>query len=90
MTTTAEGTVKEAIRDFLSQHTRRTWEDEQDIFAQGAVSSLFAMQLVVFLEKTFHVVIGGADLQLDNFRTVRTMSTLVSRLQEPAGGGDRG
>jgi methoxymalonate biosynthesis acyl carrier protein len=39
------------------------------------------MELVVYLEKSFDVVIMGSDLRLDNFRTVRAMTVLVCRLQ---------
>lgn len=102
MTTTAKGTPgaetpgtdasaqspQELIGTFLKQHTKISWEADQDIFATGAVSSLFAMQLVVFLEKTFGVSIGGADLRLDNFRTIATMLALVDRLRGVPAGGD--
>ncbi|MFF7652561.1 acyl carrier protein [Streptomyces sp. NPDC007983] len=65
---------------FLEAKTKTTWEADQDIFAVGGMSSLFAMQLVVHLEKTYAVTISGADLMLDNFRTVDTMVRLVRRL----------
>ena len=55
---------------------------DQDLFASGLVSSMFAMELVVFLEQNFGVFIGGADLKLDHFRTVHSMSGLVQRLLE--------
>lgn len=53
-----------------------------DIFAVGGLSSLFAMELVVHLEKTFGISITGADMRLDNFRTVASMVELVTRLGE--------
>ena len=43
---------------------------DQDLFASGVVSSMFAMELVVFLEQSYQVTIIGGDLKLDNFRTV--------------------
>lgn len=48
------------------------------------------MQVVVHLEKTYAVAVRGADLRLDNFRTVRRMAELVARLRESAAGGPRG
>jgi methoxymalonate biosynthesis acyl carrier protein len=38
---------------------------------------MFAMQLVMFLEKTFTVTIEPQDLLLDNFRTVDAMARLI-------------
>jgi methoxymalonate biosynthesis protein len=73
----------EAVNDlleFLESRTGTSWAPDEDLFASGAVSSLFAMELVLHLEKTFAVTIGGEELKLDNFRTVRAMTSLVERL----------
>ncbi len=76
--------IEQRIGAFLEVKTKVTWEREVDLFASGAVSSLFAMELVVFVEGEFGVTVEGADLALDNFRTLRSMSALVTRLR----GGD--
>ncbi|MFF2325846.1 MULTISPECIES: acyl carrier protein [unclassified Streptomyces] len=77
--------IEQRLGEFLETKTKQTWEPEVDLFASGAVSSLFAMELVVFVEGTFGVAVEGADLAMDNFRTVRAMTSLVSRLRS---GGD--
>ncbi|MFF1465776.1 acyl carrier protein [Streptomyces sp. NPDC058330] len=84
---TAEGLEKE-ILDFLAERIKTTIDVDQDLFASGVVSSMFAMQLVVHLEEAYDLAIVGGDLKLDNFRTVQTMTGLVLRLKdtsEPAG-----
>jgi acyl carrier protein len=53
--------------------------DDQDIFALGFVNSLFATELVMFIEGTFGIVIPNEELTLDNFRTVASMAELVAR-----------
>lgn len=52
----------------------------QDIFALGFVNSLFAMELVMFVEKTFGVTVPNDELRIDNFRTATSMAELVGRL----------
>jgi methoxymalonate biosynthesis acyl carrier protein len=80
--------VEADVLRFLESKTKTSWEPDVDLFASGGLSSLFAMELVVYLEQTFGVTITGTDLTLDNFRTVRTMVALVDRLQQaPAGAG---
>ncbi|MFF7247180.1 acyl carrier protein [Embleya sp. NPDC008237] len=79
--------IEQRIGEFLEAKTRATWEPEVDLFASGAVSSLFAMELVVYVEGTFGVAVEGADLAMDNFRTVRAMSSLVTRLRTGGDGG---
>ncbi|MER5704379.1 acyl carrier protein [Micromonospora sp. NPDC002296] len=74
--------VAERISRFLAERTKKTWEPDVDLFDSGGMSSLFAMELVVFLEEAFDIEIAGRDLRLDNFRTVARMTGLVRRLRE--------
>lgn len=55
--------------------------ETEDIFSLGYINSLFAMELVMFVEKTFEVTIPNDELHIDNFRTAATMTELVSRLR---------
>ncbi|MEU6236340.1 acyl carrier protein [Kitasatospora sp. NPDC047058] len=77
---TAE-TLQKEILGFLTERIKTDVELDQDLFASGVVSSMFAMQLVVHLEEAYDIAIVGADLKLDNFRTVVGMSSLVLRLK---------
>ena len=79
--TAAQNPVTDEVLRFLETKTKVRWEVDQDLFTSGVVSSLFAMELVVYLEKTFGVTVLGADLQMANFRTVRAMACLVARLR---------
>lgn len=73
--------TSDTLLAFLEERMKVPWTADADLFASGVVSSLFAMELVVFVEKTFGVTVSGPDLTLDNFRTVRAMTALVDRLQ---------
>ncbi|MER7006048.1 acyl carrier protein [Dactylosporangium sp. NPDC000555] len=83
--TADSGEVEKDILRFLEAQTKRSWDPRVDLFAAGGLSSLFAMQLVVHLEQTHGISIRGADLRLDNFRTVASMVALVYRLRGAAG-----
>ncbi|MFI6579653.1 acyl carrier protein [Embleya sp. NPDC050493] len=82
----ADGIEAELLR-FLARHTGREWTIDADVFGPGGLSSLFAMELVVYLERTYDIAIRGADLRMDNFRTVVRMAELVDRLRQSALGG---
>ena len=58
--------------------------ESADIFSLGYVNSLFAMELVMFIEKTFAITIPNDELRIDNFRTVEAMTSLVGRRQAAA------
>ena len=66
---------------YLGERLKTEVGPTQDLFDTGLVSSMFAMELVVYLEQTFGVAIVGPDLRLKNFRSARTMATLVHRLK---------
>jgi acyl carrier protein len=51
----------------------------EDIFSLGFVNSLFAMELVMFVEKTFGITVPTDELRIDNFRTAQAMTELVDR-----------
>ncbi len=71
---------KTRIKTFLLRYIRNyALEDDSDIFGGGLVNSLFAMQLITFLEKEFAITIENRDLKLDNFRTVNAMADLIER-----------
>lgn len=72
---------KGAIREFIMANIPdRELSDEDDIFRQGLVNSMFVVQLVVFVEKEFDISVGGDDLDFDNFRSVTAVDALVTRL----------
>ncbi|WP_212003872.1 acyl carrier protein [Chitinophaga sp. HK235] len=67
------------IREFLQKRIGQDvqFADTEDIFQLGLVNSLFALELVVFLEKSFDIAVENEDLNLDNFRSVSNMETFI-------------
>jgi methoxymalonate biosynthesis acyl carrier protein len=75
-----EEQIKQTVFRFVERHLRTNGLGEEDaIFASGLVNSLFAMQLVLFVEKEFGIQIENEDLELENFQSVKAISQLVLR-----------
>jgi methoxymalonate biosynthesis acyl carrier protein len=73
--------VQDQILAFIrSRFPQAEISDTEDIFRIGFVNSLFAMELVMFVEKTFGVTVPNDELRMDNFRTAKSMAELVDRL----------
>ncbi len=71
---------KAKIREFVMNHVRDDeLEDDENMFELGYVNSLFAMQLVLFVEKEFGITISREDLDFSNFRSINAISELVAR-----------
>ncbi|MEC4812234.1 MAG: acyl carrier protein, partial [Scytonema sp. PMC 1069.18] len=63
--------IQAKIKEFLSRFFRNhDLQLDEDIFALGFVNSMFAMQLVLFIEQEFKITIDNEDLEFDNFRTI--------------------
>lgn len=71
-------TIKSQTREFIGKFfPSQDLRDGDDIFALGFVNSLFAMQLVMFVEQTFNMTVEDDDLNIDNFRSIDAICNLV-------------
>lgn len=74
--------VKVKVKAFLAQFFGDyELKDNDDIFSSGHVNSLFAMQLITFLENEFKIKIGNEDLDLSNFYTLDAIEMFVTKKQ---------
>lgn len=79
-----QGPAKQRIKEFLAPHFGdHELLDDEDMFSLGYVNSLFAMQLVAFVEQEFHFQVESEDLEMDNFRTVKSLVRLVESKAAP-------
>jgi methoxymalonate biosynthesis acyl carrier protein len=52
-------------------------EDSEDLFSSGLVNSLFAAQLVMFVESEFDISVAGDDLDMNNFKSIDNMYEFI-------------
>ncbi|MEH2354884.1 acyl carrier protein [Nostoc sp.] len=68
--------IKTFLAKFFGNHDLQL---DEDIFALGFVNSMFAMQLVLFVEQEFQIAIENDDLEFENFRSINSIANLVER-----------
>jgi methoxymalonate biosynthesis acyl carrier protein len=67
-----------AIKAFVAKHLGGIEvADDEDFFASGHVNSLFAVQIVMFVENTLGVPVIDDDLDIANFSTVDRIHRFV-------------
>ncbi|MEH2333123.1 acyl carrier protein [Nostoc sp.] len=72
--------IQSKIKTFLSKFFgNHDLQSDEDIFALGFVNSMFAMQLVLFVEQEFQIAIENEDLEFENFRTINSLVNLIER-----------
>ena len=52
-------------------------DDDDNLFESGIVNSLFAVQLMTFIEKTFAIEVGMDDLDIENFKSLNATTAFV-------------
>ncbi|MDZ8264150.1 acyl carrier protein [Nostoc sp. ChiQUE01b] len=72
--------IQAQIKTFLSRFFgNHNLQQDEDIFALGFVNSMFAMQLVLFVEQEFQIAIENEDLEFENFRSINSITNLIER-----------
>ena len=70
--------IKTAIRSFVLNSINITdLNDDDDLFQTGIVNSLFAVQLMTFIEKTFQIEVEADDLDIENFKSIQAATGFV-------------
>jgi len=73
--------IKGEVRSFLTERISRAKDvtDSDDLFKTALVNSMFAMQLLMFVEKNWKISVGTEDMNLDNFRSIDAITAFVNR-----------
>lgn len=73
--------MKEKIKNYILNHIGKNVEisDHQNLFETGVVSSIFAMQLIMFIEKEFQIKVVGEDLNFKNFSSIDNIDAFLQK-----------
>lgn len=76
--------IGQEIRTFIESKSimkkeKAGFGDDDNFFELGIVSSLFAMELVTHLEKTYKVTFEDDDLDIANFRSINSIVRFLER-----------
>jgi methoxymalonate biosynthesis acyl carrier protein len=78
MATENEEDIKQTIRRFLLDSINiPELDDHENLFELGIVNSLFAVQLMTFIEKTFGLEVEIDDLDIANFESLNAATAFV-------------
>lgn len=78
MSTTEQVDIKETLRSYiLSSIAVNDLDDDTNLFESGIVNSLFAIQLMTFVEKTFALEMDSDDLDIENFKSLNATTDFI-------------
>ena len=75
---------REKIRTFIKNSIEvaeyeRDFTDEENIFENGFVDSLFAMKLLNYVENEFYIRVEPEDMDITNFNSVNNIIRFLER-----------
>ena len=72
--------VEVKISHFFSRYIHDTdFDDATDLITSGLVNSLLAMQLVLYLEEEYKIVVNNDDLDTRNFDSIKNIADFIMR-----------
>ena len=80
-------TSRTKIQFILQQEIMRmaqitTLTPQQDLFAEGILGSLHALELVHFIEERFQLTLEDEELSRDNFQTLASLTNMTAQKQQ--------
>ena len=83
--TAAAGSIRSYVRENMTALHDADLRDDDNIFEKGFVTSVFAMQLLDYIESTFGVEVPDDYITLQNFSSVGRMAEMIGELKDPSG-----
>lgn len=75
-----ESEIKETVKQFILRSVNIPHlNDDDNLFESGIANSLFAVQLMTFLERTFAIEVEMDDLDIENFKSLSATAAFVVR-----------
>ncbi|KXK59343.1 phosphopantetheine attachment site family protein [Micromonospora rosaria] len=85
MVADAAAKIRGYLRENMTAFQDVELDDEDNIFERGYFTSLFAMQLLHYVESTFDIEVPDDYIILQNFSSVRRLADMVGELKASAG-----
>ncbi|WP_434714980.1 acyl carrier protein (plasmid) [Bacillus cereus] len=73
--------LEQIIQMYIQEHVGIEFNNDTEIFEEGLVNSLFAIQLMTFLEKEFAIKVTMDDLDMDNYKSVNSIGNFIRNKQ---------
>jgi acyl carrier protein len=84
MSTPLKGEIHDYIVNTWLSGDARGFDDDTDLQTAGVLDSFSMLDLMTFLDSTFHVRIEPADVTAESFKSVNAIADLVQKKLPPA------
>jgi methoxymalonate biosynthesis acyl carrier protein len=76
--------LRGSVRKFITMHIDHAHlDDGLDLFGAGLATSLFAVQIVMWVERTFGIQVKASDMDIANFSSVDSIAHFITEKRGP-------
>lgn len=73
--------VRDCLNESVDLRAIKSLDDNKNLFELGLLDSLSIIQVILNLEKKLNINFKYSDIQIDNFRSINTIASAVSRIR---------
>jgi len=85
MTQFEEGRFRQGLIQFIFDRTKESFSESDDLFASGLINSLFALDLIAYVEDQADIEVTSELLSSQNFRTIDSIVQMASLMARHGG-----
>jgi acyl carrier protein len=83
-------TIEQKLREYIRETTSTDVDSETPLVEQGIIDSMGVMDLIAFIQTSFHIEFTDDDLTADNFQNINTIARLTESKDKPGSPGQAG
>lgn len=70
------------LREYIKKSTQTEVDSETPLIEQGIIDSMGVMDLIAFIQSSFHVEFTDDDLTAENFENIHSIAVLIEGKNE--------
>ena len=82
--------IEQKLKEYIRETTSTDVDSETPLVEQGIIDSMGVMDLIAFIQASFHVEFTDDDLTADNFQNIHTIAGLIVSKDNPGSPGQAG
>ena len=82
--------IEQKLREYIRGTTNTDVDSGTPLVENGIIDSMGVMDLIAFIQASFHIEFTDDDLTADNFQNIHTIVSLIESKDKPESPGQAG
>ena len=68
------------IKNYLEKKSSKLISIDDSLLTEGIIDSLGLIELVAFIEESFHIILSSDDLKIENFESIKILCDHIRKI----------